>query len=93
MKRYLLLLVLPAAACHPDQPATTGAPAAQVVPADQPPAAASLAAFTPPTGRLRSGDTERPTDHDTLHVPGGGVLYLTPSTAAAFAQAPTELEW
>ena len=91
MKRYFLLLVLPAAACHPDQPATTGAPTAQAAPTSQPPTAAE-AVFTPPTGRLRSGDTEQPTDHDTLHVPGG-VLYLKPSTAAAFAQAPTELAW
>jgi len=86
VKRYLLLLALPVAACHPDQPAATGSPNAQ------PPAPAS-AAFTPPTGPLRSGDTARSTDHDTLHVPGGGVLYLKPSTAAAFAQAPTELDW
>lgn len=92
MKRCLLLLALPAAACHPDQPANTGAPAAQVAPADQPPAAAA-AAFTPPTGALRSGDTGRPTDQDTLHVPGGGVLYLKPTTAATFAKAPTELDW
>jgi hypothetical protein len=93
VKRYLLLLGLPAAACHPDQPATTGAPAAQGAPASQPPAPAAPAVFTPPTGRLRSGDTDHPTDHDTLHVPGGGVLYLKPSTASAFEQAPTELAW
>ena len=93
MKRYLLLLGLPAAACHPDQPTATGSPAAQVAPADQPSASPTPSAFTPPTGRLRSGDTEHPTDHDTLHVPGGGVLYLKPSTAAAFEQAPTELDW
>lgn len=92
MKRYLLLLALPVAACHPDQPATTGSPSAPAAPTAQPPAA-SAAAFTPPTGPLRSGDTARPTDHDTLHVPGGGVLYLKPSTATAFAQAPTELDW
>jgi hypothetical protein len=88
---YLLLLGLPAAACHPDQPATIGAPAAQGAPTSQTPAAAAI--FTPPTGRLRSGDTAQPTDHDTLHVPGGGVLYLKPSTAAAFERAPTELSW
>ena len=95
VKRYLLLLALPVVACHPDQPATSGQPAAQATPADHAPAAATptASAFTPPTGPLRSGDTERPTDHDTLHVPGGGVLYLKPSTAAAFAQAPTELDW
>jgi hypothetical protein len=94
MKRYLLLLVLPAAACHPDRPATTGAPAAQAAPTtSQPPTPAAPAAFTPPTGRLRSGDTVQPTDHDTLHVPGSGVLYLKPSTAAAFERAPTELAW
>ncbi|MFD1874910.1 hypothetical protein [Hymenobacter bucti] len=93
MKRYLLLLVLPAAACHPDQPATTSAPAAQVSVAGQPPTPAAPSGFTPPTGRLRSGDTDHPTDHDTLRVPGGGVLYLKPSTAAAFERAPTELAW
>lgn len=92
MKRYLLLLGLPAAACHPDQPATTGAPAAQNAPPSQPPTPAAAAVFTPPTGRLRSGDTAQPTDHDTLHVPGG-VLYLKPSTAAAFERAPTEVAW
>lgn len=91
MKRYLLLLLLPAAACHPDQPVTTDAPAAQVAPTSPPPPPAASPAFTTPTGRLRSGDTNQPTDHDTLRVPGGGVLYLKPSTAAAFEQAPTEL--
>jgi hypothetical protein len=91
VKRYTLLLALAGGACSPDQPATTGQPAAQAPPAVQP--SASAHAFTPPTGPLRSGDTERPTNHDTLHVPGGGVLYLKPSTAAAFAQAPTELDW
>jgi hypothetical protein len=89
VKRYLLLLALLAAACHPDQPATTSPPAADATPAAQPSPAAP--AFTPPTGPLRSGDTEHPTDHDTLHVPGGGVLYLKPSTAAVFERAPTEL--
>jgi hypothetical protein len=93
MKRSLLLLVLLVAACQPDQPANTGAPAAQAAPPSQPTTPAAPAVFTPPTGRLRSGDTDHPTDHDTLHVPGGGVLYLKPSTAAAFAQAPTELSW
>lgn len=89
VKRYLLLLLLPATACHPDQPTTTGQPATPATPADQP--AASLPAFTPPTGPLRSGDTTRPTDHDTLHVPGGSVLYLKPSTAGAWAKAPAQL--
>jgi len=93
MKCYLLLLGLPAVACHSDQPATTGAPAAQGAPTSQPPTPAAAAVFTPPTGRLHSGDTDQPTDHDTLHVPGGGLLYLKPSTAAVFAQAPTELAW
>lgn len=93
MKRYLLLLVLPAAACHPDQPTATGAPAAQGPPNSKPLTSATAAAFVPPTGRLRSGDTSQPTDHDTLHVPGDGVLYLKPSTATAFARAPTELSW
>jgi hypothetical protein len=95
VKRYLLLLTLPAAACHPDQPATTDQPATQAVLADRPAAAAAptAPAFTPPTGRLRSGDNEHPSDHDTLRVPGGGVLYLKPSTAAAFEQAPAELDW
>ncbi len=95
MKRYTLLLALVGVACHPDQPATTGQSVAQVTLADQAPASATpiAPAFTPPTGPLRSGDTERPTDHDTLHVPGGGVLYLKPSTAAAFAQVPDELDW
>jgi len=93
MKRYLLLLLLlPAAACHPDQPATTDAPVAQSAPTSQPPAPTAPAVFIPPTGRLRSGDTDHSTDHDTLHV-SGGVLYLKPSTAAAFAQAPSELNW
>jgi hypothetical protein len=82
VKRYTLLLALVGAACRPDQPTTAGPPAGQAPPA-----------FTPPTGPLRSGDTECPTDHDTLHVSGGGVLYLKPSTAADFAQAPTELDW
>ncbi|RZK93908.1 MAG: hypothetical protein EOO62_31260, partial [Hymenobacter sp.] len=35
MKRSLLLLVLPVAACQPDQPAATGAPAAQAAPPSQ----------------------------------------------------------
>jgi hypothetical protein len=91
VKRYPLLLTLLAAACHPDQPAATSHPAAEATPATQPSPAAP--AFTPPTGPLRSGDTARPTDHDTLHVPGGGVLYLKPSTAAAFERAPTEWDW
>lgn len=86
-----LLLALVAAACRPDQPATTAQPAVETPAATQP--AASAAAFTPPTGPLRSGDTERPTDHDTLHVPGGGVLYLKPSTKAAFEQAPAGPDW
>jgi hypothetical protein len=93
MKHYLILFVLLAAACHPDQPATTGAPAAQGAPSSQPPTPAAATVFIPPTGRLRSGDTAQPTDHDTLHVPGGGVLYLKPSMAAAFERAPTELAW
>ena len=93
MKRCLLLLLLPAAACRPDQPAATGTPTAQGAPTSQPPAPTASTVFTPPTGSLRSGDTEQPTDHDTLHVPGGGVLYLKPSTAAAFERAPTELDW
>jgi len=89
MKHYLLLLALPVVACHSDQPATTSPPTAQTASADQSPASA----FSAPTGSLRSGDTMQPTDHDTLHVPGGGVLYLKPSTAAAFNQAPAELTW
>jgi hypothetical protein len=93
MKRSLLLLVLPVAACHPDQPAATGAPAAQAAPPSQPATPATPAVFTPPTGRLRSGDADHLTDHDTLHVSGGSVLYLKPSTAAAFERAPTELSW
>jgi hypothetical protein len=95
VKRYLLLLLLPAVACHPDQPTTTDQPTTQAVPADQPAVASApiASAFTPPTGRLRSGDTEHPTDHDTLRLPSGGVLYLKPSTAAAFERAPTELDW
>ncbi|TVT40621.1 hypothetical protein FNT36_14220 [Hymenobacter setariae] len=95
MKRYLLLLALPAVACHSDQPTTSGQPAASATPAGQAPASTTptATAFTPPTGSLRSGDTKHPTDHDTLHVLGGGVLYLKPSTAAAFARAPTELDW
>ena len=92
MKRCLLLLMLPAAACHPDQPATTDAPVAQRAPTSQAPAPTAPAVFTPPTGPLRSGDTEHPTDHDTLHVPGG-VLYLKPGTAAAFERVPNELTW
>ena len=84
MKRYLLLLALPAAACHPDQPVAADSPATPAAPASQ--------AFAPPTGRLRSGDSVPATDHDTLRVPGG-VLYLKPSTAAAFERAPTELDW
>ena len=80
MKRTLLLLALPVAACHPDHPATTGPPAA--LPAVQTSPAAPAQAFTPPTGSLRSSNTKRPTDpdHNTLHVPGGGVLYLKPNT-------------
>lgn len=92
MKRSLLLLVLPVAACQPDQPAATGAPAAQAAPPSQQATPATPAVFTPPTGRLRSGDTDQPTDHDTLHV-SDGVLYLKPGTAAAFERAPTELAW
>jgi hypothetical protein len=86
VKRFLLLLVLPAAACHPDQPTTQAAPASQGA------AEPTTPAFTPPSGSLRSGDTGHPTAHDTLHVPGG-VLYLAPSTAAAFERVPTELAW
>jgi len=90
VKHYLLLLALPVAACRPDQPATTGQPATAPTAAQT--GAAGAAAFVAPAGPLRSGDTEHPTDHDTLHVPGG-VLYLQPSTAAAFERAPTELTW
>lgn len=93
MKRYLLLLVLQVAACRPDQPAATSDPAALGSPPSRAATPAAPAAFTPPTGRLRLGDTDHPTDHDTLHVPGGGVLYLRPSTAAAFEWTPTELAW
>jgi len=89
-KHRLLLLALPVVACQPDQPATTGQPAAEAPAAAQ---SATSAAFTPPAGPLRSGDTERPTDHDTLHVPGSSVLYLKPSTKAAFERAPAGLDW
>ncbi|MGI4873792.1 MAG: hypothetical protein ACRYFX_21745 [Janthinobacterium lividum] len=86
MRYYFLLLALPIAACHPDQPAAN-----QLPPVATAPALPAPPAFTPPAGPLRSGDTERPTDHDTLHVPGGGILYLKPTTAAAFRQVPDEL--
>ena len=37
----------------------------------------------PPTGKLRSAEAALATDHDTLLVPGG-VVYVRPSTAAAY---------
>ena len=90
MKHNFLLASLGAGllatACHPDKPATTemAAPAAT-------PAAAVVSDFTPPTGPLKSGDAEPNTDHDTLHVAGGGVLYLKPTTEAAFKKLPSDL--
>jgi hypothetical protein len=90
-KRFLLLLALPVAACRPEEPSTTGPPAVEGSSAAPP--AISAPAFTPPAGPLRSGDTERLTDHDTLRVPSGDVLYLKPSTKAAFERAPAGLDW
>ena len=39
---------------------------------------------------LRSGDAERPSAYDTLHVAGGGVLRLKPITEAAFLRVPKD---
>ena len=45
----------------------------------------------PTTGTsLRSADADRSSPYDTLHVAGGGVLRLTPITAAAFERVPED---
>lgn len=70
-------------ACDPKQSgadSTTGVPSASRL-------------FSPPTGKLRSAEAALATDHDTLQVPGG-VVYVRPSTAAAYehlAAAPSLL--
>lgn len=67
-------MLLSTSACHPDQPATK--PSAADQPATKRPAARSEA--TAP--RSAAGPA------DTLHLPGGVVAQLRPSTAAAFHQ-------
>jgi hypothetical protein len=71
----VLLLVLASAACRPDAPANEQAvsPVA-TVPASKPSAAA---AGSPAAGLL-----------DTLHLPGGRVAQLRPTTAAVFNKLP-----
>lgn len=68
----VLSALLGAAACQPDAPATHEKPAAGPAPS---PAAAP-------------GAGPAPTPTDTLHLPGGRVVALRPSTAAAFNQLP-----
>lgn len=74
-------LVLLAAACHPDAPATEAAPPAAVPPAT--PVAPPRAATRP------AASAGNPTD--TLHLPGGQLVRLRPSTAAAFNRLPADM--
>jgi hypothetical protein len=72
----LATVLLGTGACRPDQPATTAPPAATsalATPSAPPePAAAKVAASRT----------------DTLHLPGGRVVQLRPTTAAAFEKLP-----
>ena len=75
--RLVGLLLLASAACRPDAPATERtAPPAAPVPAPTPGAATA-------PNPVAAGPT------DTLHLPGGKVVQLRPTTAAAFNQLPT----
>ena len=75
--RLVGLLLLTTAGCHPDAPAIERtAPPAAPVPAP-----------TPAAATVASPAVLGPTD--TLHLPGGQVVQLRPTTAAAFNQLPT----
>jgi hypothetical protein len=74
--RLSVLLLLASAACRPDAPATEQAtPPVATVPAPKPSAAAAASP-------VASGPV------DTLHLPGGRVAQLRPTTAAAFNKLP-----
>jgi hypothetical protein len=77
----LAVLLLASAACRPDAPATEqAAPPVAPVPAARPSAAtATSPAATSPAA---------PGPADTLHLPGGQVAQLRPSTVAAFNKLP-----
>lgn len=71
-KPFVISTLLAAAACRPDGAATQDKPAARATPGTTAPPAENPAA--------------RATD--TLHLPGGRVVSLRPSTAAAFTHLP-----
>lgn len=72
-----VLLLLASAACHPGAPATEQA----ALPAD------SVPASKPSTATAASPASLSPAD--TLHLPGGRVVQLRPTTTEAFNQLPT----
>ena len=74
--RLAVLLLLASAACRPDAPATEQAA----------PPVASVPAPTPDATTAARPAAPGPTD--TLHLPGGRVAQLRPTTAAAFNQLP-----
>lgn len=80
LKQVAVSLLLGSAACHPDN-APNQEPPAQKQPVPQPSATAPARVAPPATS---------PAAHtaDTLHLPGGQVVSLRPSTAAAFSQLP-----
>ncbi|GAA4026576.1 hypothetical protein GCM10022409_08170 [Hymenobacter glaciei] len=98
-----VLLLLASAACHSDAPATEqAAPPTDSVPAPKPaappadsvpapelaaPPADSVPAAKPGTATAASPASLSPAD--TLHLPGGRVVQLRPTTAEAFDQLPT----
>ena len=89
-----VLLLLASAACHSDAPATEPAapkvapPAASVpAPEQAAPPADSVPAPKPSTATAAS--PAPPSLADTLHLPGGRVVQLRPTTAEAFNQLPT----
>ncbi|MGI4873887.1 MAG: hypothetical protein ACRYFX_22230 [Janthinobacterium lividum] len=85
MRRSILLpaLALLAAACRPDAPATE---------ANHPAAAPSATpvAAAPAPGAATGPPAPAGNPTDTLHLPGGQVGRLQPSTAAAFNRLPAD---
>ncbi|GAA4035335.1 hypothetical protein GCM10022409_19950 [Hymenobacter glaciei] len=80
-----VLLLLASAACRPDAPATE--PAAPTAASQAAPPAASVPAPKPSAATAASPTSHSPAD--TLHLPGGRVVQLLPTTADAFNQLPT----
>lgn len=93
-----LLLLLASAACHSDAPATEQA-ASPAAPKAAPPAASvpapeqvALPADSVPAPKQSTATVASPASlipADTLHLPGGRVVQLRPTTAEAFNQLPT----